>query len=684
MASTSIKNTADGVLGVTGDVVSKTLTNSGVGEIGGKLAATTVSNEGELTVHNGLETKELTNIGIVEVEGNTLAESITNDETITVTGNFASNKITNNKEINVNKSIFNVGTIKAEDSGDIKLTDSTLNSFGVIENQNISAEQSTLNVANPYNLVNDSLTMNSSTLNLGELDLKPLHVNTMELTNSTVNIPSSKVDFTTNTMGRITVEKAVSDNDSVINLNYLNTMNFPDKEIEVIKMGFADKAISENVSYNGQNKMYAPIYRYGISYDPTTGDMVFVRGGYFNPSTGKIERPTNPSYQYSPSVLATGVTAHNTATSAMNQVFNYVFQNSDNFMNYPLAERLAVINKDKYALAEPDMLMSSGPNIAMNTEGSSWYKPYANFETVDYKNGPKVHTTNYGSFAGFDTSIKTMKNGWASTYTGYIGYNGATQSYGGVHTYLNGGMLGGTYTLYKDNFFSATTLTAGVTLAEVNSMFGHDDITMLLGGVANKTGYNFEFKEGRYIFQPNVLVSYSFVNSFDYTNSAGVKIKSDPLHAIQVAPGFRLMANTRNGWQPYVAVNMVMNFMDKAKVMADDVRLPGMSTRPYVQYGIGVQKVFKDNFMAFGQTMFQSGGRHGVSLTAGLRWMLDSSPKQNDKVENPNNQTVSKQAKPSETKYNTSNGKTVLKQISYTNKEDITSITKSHGVVKQL
>ena len=59
------------------------------------------------------------------------------------------------------------------------------------------------------------------------------------------------------------------------------------------------------------------------------------------------------------------------------------------------------------------------------------------------------------------------------------------------------------------------------------------------------------------------------------------------------------------------------------EVTANDVRLPEMSIKPYVSYGAGVQRRFKDDkYTAFGQTMVHSGGRNGVSLTFGLRWRV--------------------------------------------------------------
>ena len=56
-----------------------------------------------------------------------------------------------------------------------------------------------------------------------------------------------------------------------------------------------------------------------------------------------------------------------------------------------------------------------------------------------------------------------------------------------------------------------------------------------------------------------MFLSYTFVNTFDYKNAAGVNIESDPLHTIQLNPSVRFIANLKNGWQPYASVGMVLN-----------------------------------------------------------------------------------------------------------------------------
>ena len=177
-------------------------------------------------------------------------------------------------------------------------------------------------------------------------------------------------------------------------------------------------------------------------------------------------------------------------------------------------------------------------------------------------------------------------------------------------------------TLYKGNFFNATTVSVGASVANNQTMYGNEDFAMLLSGIGNKTGYNFEFKEGKLILQPSMLMSYTFVNTFDYTNAAGVRIDNKPLHALQLAPGVKVIGNLKGGWQPYASVQMVWNLMGESNATANGVKLPEMSIKPYVQYGVGVQKRIKDHFTAYGQAMVQNGGRNGVSLTAGFRWAL--------------------------------------------------------------
>ena len=463
---------------------------------------------------------------------------------------------------------------------------------------------------------------------------------------------------------------------------------------------FADKEIKDNVQtgvsslpIDSVQTAYTPIYKYNVAYDNREdgGFYLFNRvssgGGGSNP----------PVQAFNPAVLAGPIAAQSGAVSVTTQTLNYAFQHSNEFMHIPYIERSAMKHNNKYALAIGGNNTSLGrfsPLYQPNNEQSSvWVKPFATFENVPFKNGPKVSNITYGTMVGFDSEMQHLKNGWDRVFTGYLGYHGASQRFSGVDSMQNGGLLGGTMTLYKGNFFNATTLSTGASVANNSTMYGNEDFAMLLSSVANKTGYNFEFREGKLILQPSMTMAYTFVNTFDYNNAAGVRIDSKPLHALQLMPGVKVIGNLQGGWQPYLSASMVWNVMGESDVTANGVALPQMSIKPYVQYGVGLQKRVKDHFMAYGQAMIQNGGRNGISLTAGFRWALGHKECKfkEQKVEKPKKEKkVKVQSVQNESNVSSANGKKILKQLTPEQKLSLggtrqnTSRTVNSGVLKQL
>ena len=393
-----------------------------------------------------------------------------------------------------------------------------------------------------------------------------------------------------------------------------------------------------------QTTAYTPIYKYNVIYDKDNQYDGKGDGGYFVFAKGDIILPDepdepdepnlpipptgggttgNPSDAFNPAVLATPVGNLAAGQAAMNEAFKYVFEHADAFTQLPAMERYAKINANKYALSTD--FNENMPSYAEQLQNKAvWFRPYTTFETMNIKNGPKVDAITYGSLVGYDGEFKEMKNGWSRVFTGYAGYMGSSLNYSGVDTTMNGGLLGFTETFYKGNFWTAITASAGASVGESHTMYGKEDYTSLLAGVGSKTGYNFEFKDGKFIIQPIMFLSYTFVNTFDYKNAAGVNIESDPLHTIQLNPSVRFIANLKGGWQPYASVGMVWNLMNESKVTANNVKLPEMSVKPYVEYGVGVQRNWADKFTAFLQAMIRNGGRNGIALTGGFRFMLGS------------------------------------------------------------
>ena len=558
-------------------------------------------------------------------------------------------------------------------------------------------------------LNNNNLTLNSGTLSMVNNQTGVSTLNNLTLKGDTnfvadVDLAKGEMDrFEAGYYGELlgTRSRDIGNGNHYGNLHVtgLNMLSDAPEGQDITEIYFAQIGLKDNV-VNGvnqtptgyQTKAYTPIYQYNVMYDNredagyflfTKGDKIFVPDG----NGGTTVKPTpggNASDAFNPSVLASPVAAQAGAYAAQNAAFSYAFQHADSFMPLPANQRFALRNANKYAINETPHFDTRLNDLH---DKAIWVRPYTSFESIPLKNGPKVDTITYGTLVGGDSQIKELRNGWGTVFTGYMGYNGSSQNYSGVSTYQNGGLLGATQTFYKGNFFTALTASVGASAGESHNMYGHENFTTLMAGLANKTGYNFEFKDGKYIIQPTMQLSYSFINTFDYKNSAGVNIESDPLHAIQINPNVRFVTNLKNGWQPYASVGMVWNILDDTKVTANDVRLPDMSVKPYVEYGLGIQKRWKDKFTGFTQAMVRNGGRNGVALTAGFRWALGKEGKPIEKVQNDskNNDVLT-----SKTGEKISGGRKILKQLTPEQRTALgakpqdTSRTVTKGVLKQL
>ena len=510
--------------------------------------------------------------------------------------------------------------ITGDDTGVVHLNNDILNA-------NITHENVTTNVSDWSYLSHaagegiNSLTMNSGVMNIPYLTTEPVTLSSFNMNGGTINLDRVDVDLKGETMGRFLADD-YSGGGGTINVNSLNLLSFTDRiKTQIL---FADPAFASTVQYNGASPLaYSPVYVYDVSYDQLAngGHFTFVRHGI-----------GDDSGSFNPAVLASPITNEAAAMSTINHTFEYAFEHSDVFMNLPEFERFAQITGNRYALST-DFNDNIDQVLYMEQNKGVWVKPYTAFESIPLRHGPKVDSISYGTLIGGDTNLRQLANGWTNVGTLYIGYNGSQLDYAGVDTTTNGGLLGLTETFYKNNFFTAITATAGAGFAESHTMYGKEDTTFLMSGIASKTGYNIEFKNGKYILQPLLIANYSNVKVFDYTNAAGVDIKSDMAHNVQLVPTLKFIGNFENGWQPYASVGMVWNILHESNARANGIKLPEMYTKPYVQYGLGLQRRWGDKFTAYGQAMVRNGGRNGVALTAGFRWALgkDETKDENEK-----------------------------------------------------
>ena len=600
---------------IVSELTQNELTNAGSLTVNNLKISTKADNSGMIKnegVVSGIQ--NLTNTGVIYGSGN-LDVSGTSSNTGSISQSIIKVSGTLNLSGTLNKEILGNGTTKIVGDSFTMLDGAVVKGVLDINNQ-------TLNVlaTNTTNMFND-VNMNSGTINLINNNINNLSANSFNL-NGNINL-FLDADLMNSSMDRLPSTTVASGLITVKGINLLSDSKSEKVYIPFAYDSFKDKvqtgvtSVGKDVDNEYQTTAFAPIYKYDVNYNPNNGNFIFSRG------SGKS------STDFNPAVLSGAVNSQMGAYSAVNETFNYAFRHADySFM--PLPKKIRTL-ANKYAITEPNLMQYEDEYSKM---GGIWYQPYAIFENVGLSNGPRVDIQSYGTLVGGDSEYQKLKNGWGTVTTPYIGYNGSSQNYSGVSTTTNGGILGITKTFYHGNFYTALTINAGASNGETNTMYGKEDYTTLMAGVANKTGYNFEFNDGKFIIQPSMLTAYTYVHTFDYTNAAGVKISSEPLNSIQLHPTVRFIGNVGKGWQPYASVGMVWNILNETKFTANDVRLPEMSIKPYVEYGVGLQKCWHEKFTGFLQAMIRNGGRNGVALTFGFKWALGSESKSVEKVQN--------------------------------------------------
>lgn len=605
------------------------------------IATNGIINENSLTLTSGNLSTQISGTGTTNIAGtvtnnSTISQNVNVDSTGKLTVNANIWNLTNNGEVisstsnltgtinnsgilnlsgTLNKTISGNGTTKIVGDSFTLLDGAAIKGGLDINNQTLNIYAT--NTDNMFNNVN----INSGTINLINNNINNLSANSFNL-NGNINL-FLDADLMNSSMDRLPSTTVASGLITVKGINLLSDSKSEKVYIPFAYDSFKDKvqtgvtSVGKEVDNEYQTTAFAPIYKYDVNYNPNNGNFLFSRGG------GKS------STDFNPAVLSGAVNSQIGAYSAVNETFNYAFRHADySFM--PLPKKIRTL-ANKYAITEPNLMQYENEYSKM---GGIWYQPYANFENVGLSNGPRVDVQSYGSLVGGDSAYKQLKKGWGTVTTPYIGYNGTSQHYSGVSTVTNGGILGLTQTFYRGDFFTALTVNAGASVGESNTMYGNENYTTLMAGVANKTGYNFEFNDGKFIIQPSMLTAYTYVYTFDYTNAAGLKISSEPLNSIQLHPTVRFIGNVGKGWQPYASVGMVWNILNETKFTANDVRLPEMSIKPYVEYGIGLQKSWNDKCSGFLQAMLRNGGRNGIALSFGFKWTLGKDKKPIERVQN--------------------------------------------------
>lgn len=564
----AIMNDSSGTINITNSVIENNYISSSSTEgNGGGIYNSGILNISKTTFKNNInqygELNDIYNTGTINLESANILSGIAGSGTLNKTGS----------------GVLNLGGINEKYTGNFNFEGGTLNLLAGADY--FSASNTTFDNGINFNMQNGEI----NNINFGNLTL-----------NGTSHI-FADINFNTNTMDRINASSLAGSGN--IFLEKLSAIGTPKNQY--ISIPFADNILKDHVSYTPQT-IETPVYNYNSVYNSSDGNIELTRGG-FNSSV------------FIPAVAAQ-------LAGYLTQIDNYknIFANLDMVMIQPPDARTGFDTRNK--IASTSSQFSFSPFLMPEDNRGIWFKPYSTFENVPLRGGIDVSNVSYGALVGGESGLKKLKRGWYGIYGAYLSYDGSHQAFDRNSIYNNGGYIGLDGVLYKGGFFSAWTANIGANSAEASSRFGRENFVMLNTGIAEKTGYNWEVFRRKLIIQPSFMMSYNFINTFNYTTDYDLQINAEPLHAIHIEPQIKLIGNFKNYLQPYLSVSMVWNILDNSRFQANDVYLPELSVKPFVQYGAGVQKRWGERLTGFLEAMIRNGGRNGIALMFGLRFSI--------------------------------------------------------------
>lgn len=384
-------------------------------------------------------------------------------------------------------------------------------------------------------------------------------------------------------------------------------------------------------AYNSQNlisnifsdfesgTVYTPIFKYNARFENSDDYVGFT-----------FTRESSKDYKsYNPAVLAAPVSALTGGTAILSASAEQSFAGLDSIFEEIPAELESSLS-DVNQTANEENIKEKGDTIenenVANDQEQSDIKPskkarnkltaFSSFGKIPLKNGPEADFRLYGADIFLAaTERHEIAHGW-ETVSGYrAAFNMASQKFDGNKIYQPGAMFGMAGMAYKNGITAAWSANVGASQSNIDTPAGSEDFAMVMGGMAGKAGYGFKLRQNMSI-NAGVQMSYSLAKAFDYTNSYGVRIKTDPLHSVSVQPEITLSLVTDRNWVISAGAARSFSYFGETKFNANDVSLPDFSMKAYSKYSLGAsQNCGKDGTFTL-KGYITEGGIKGYGIQA--------------------------------------------------------------------
>ncbi|MCQ2562487.1 MAG: hypothetical protein MJ158_02650 [Alphaproteobacteria bacterium] len=425
--------------------------------------------------------------------------------------------------------------------------------------------------------INTELGLINSTVNLQNNSIETLEVSRIELDGENQLL----IDADLAGDGKIDQLRVASISAGVLKISGIKLLSdaTQDKVSLSLFVEGTDSDVYSKVSGELNGLKYSPIYIYDAKYSTADGKITFTRTEQANP------------YLYAPSTMAqtTASITGQIAGLAMDKLYG------------------AVTDSEK-GLAAGDMPKAN----------NAWVKVMGLNDDVEFNNFENIDSKAFTVVGGYNTNKITCGD-CGIVFGAYAGYIGGKQKYTDNDIDQNGGYVGLSSALTLGDAFLTATVNGGLLKNKANNMYGTDRFSTLWLGTGLKTGYNYAITDS-VVLQPNVYGGYTLVNTKDYTSVSGVKIATNNLNFFEVDPGLKLSAVIADGWTGSVQGKYAIVMDNGADITANDIALQNISTKNYVEYGIGIDKSVTDAFYLGAKVNRHDVGRTGWNGSIEFRY----------------------------------------------------------------
>ncbi len=323
----------------------------------------------------------------------------------------------------------------------------------------------------------------------------------------------------------------------------------------------------------------------------------------------------------SDTALQAGQVAANAATLNQMALYNQLLFRVDE-----IAESRYFTSKNKpnlYAATtyedHPTIDDTYTPYVNQQDGGCVWFKPATTIETVSPNGFSGYKNRSWNALLGYETPIATLRSGFEIINTVFGGYQGSYQDFDDAYNYQNGGFGGYMANIYKKNFFMGFTALAGgigVQTTDDGPYNRGQEFGLFNAGAAMRVGYNVGMGK-HWLLQPIMTAGYTLISGYNDENDRGEDVAVKPTNTLQLAPGFKIIGNY-NGWQPYALFDYTWALGSRTLAHVNDVTMPEMRIKSYVEYGVGLRKNMGERFTGYLEAVMRNGGRTGPTFQGGL------------------------------------------------------------------